>query len=86
VRASGCTTTVACLAPTSLAAAWAIARQGFEDDGAPWIQVAVCQWSAALGDYATPENVIIVACDDPAPEGAEQVVFYSVTTERIAPG
>ena len=85
VRASGCTTTVECLAPTAAAAAWVIAREGLHDEGVSWVQVAVSEWSPALADYIVPDNVIIVAPADPAPEGADQVVFYSLTSEGKAP-
>jgi hypothetical protein len=85
VRASGCTTTVECLAPTAAAAAWVIAREGLHDDGAPWVQVAVSEWSPALADYIVPDNVIIVSPGDLAPEGVDQVVFYALASERKAP-
>jgi hypothetical protein len=85
VRASGRTTTVECLAPTEAAAAWVIAREGLHDDGAPWVQVAVSEWSPALADYVVPDNVIIVAPDDLAPEGVDQVVFYALASEGKAP-
>jgi len=49
------------------------------------VQVAVSEWSPALADYIVPDNVIIVAPADPAPEGADQVVFYSLTSEGKAP-
>jgi hypothetical protein len=81
VRASGRTTTVECLAPSALAAAWVIANQGLQDDGAPWIQVAVSEWSDALADYVTPDNVIMVSGRDPAPPGADEVVFYAFSSD-----
>ena len=85
VRASGCTTTVECLAPSAQAAAWVIAREGLQDDGAPWVQVAVSEWSAAGAEYVAPDNVIVVAPADPAPEGADQVVFYTLASEGRVP-
>jgi len=85
VRAAGRTTTVECLAPTALAAAWVLSREGLQDDGVPWIQVAVSEWSETLADYVMPDNVIIVAPTDPAPQGADQVVFYSITSEGRGP-
>jgi len=93
VRASGCTTTIDCLAPSAQAAAHVIAAQSLQDTaeslpgGAPaWIQVVVSEWSAALGGYVEPHNVIIVAADDPPPPGAGQVVFCGVTAGDIAEG
>jgi len=81
VRASGVTTTVECLAPTAQAAAWVLASQGLQDDAAPWIQVAVSEWSDDLADYMAPDNVIIVSARDPAPPGTDKVVFYSVASD-----
>jgi hypothetical protein len=83
VRASGYTTAIDCLAPTAAAAAYVIACQGLQDDGAPWVQVTVSEWSSALGAYVEPKNVIIVAPDDPAPPGVGRVVFCGVASSRI---
>jgi hypothetical protein len=83
VRASGCTTAIDCLAPTAAAAAYVIASQGLHDDGAPWIQVTVSEWSSELGGYVEPQNVIVVAADDPVPNGVSRVVFCGVASSRI---
>jgi hypothetical protein len=82
VRASGCTTTIECMAPTAYAAAYVVAAQGLQDDGAKWVQVIVSEWSSALAAYQEPENAIIVAPGDPPPPGVGQVVFCSVASER----
>lgn len=83
VRASGCTTTIDCLAPTAAAAAYVIASQGLRDDGAPWIQVTVSEWSSALGAYVEPQNAYIVAPDDPPPPGVGRVVFFGIASSRV---
>ena len=93
VRASGCTTTIDCLAPSAHAAAHVIAAQSLQDaaqslkdDSPAWIQVVVSEWSSAVGGYIEPHNVIIVAAGDPPPPGAGQVVFCGVTAGDIAEG
>jgi hypothetical protein len=78
VRASGCTTTIECVAPSAKAAAYVVARPGLEDDRVPWVQVVVAEWSGVLGEYIDPGNALIVAASDSAPEGAELVVLCSV--------
>jgi hypothetical protein len=35
-----------------------------------------------IANYVAPDNVIIVSADEPAPPGADQVVFYSLESER----
>jgi hypothetical protein len=86
VRASGCTTTIDCLAPSAHAAAHVIAAQTLQDDGPAWIQVVVSEWSTALAQYIEPHNTIIVAAGDPPPPGASQVVFCGVSAGDIAEG
>jgi hypothetical protein len=61
-----------------------IANQGLQDDGAPWIKVAASEWNDGIADYVAPDNVIIVGEQEPAPPGADQVVFYSITAEQSA--
>jgi len=85
VRASGCTTTVECLAPSARAAAWVIAQEGLQDEDAPWVQVAVSEWDADAAKYVAPDNVIVVVPTDPAPAGADRVVFYTLTSEGRPP-
>jgi hypothetical protein len=85
VRASGCTTTIDCLAPSAHAAAHVIAAQSLQD-GPAWIQVVVSEWSTALAKYIEPHNTIIIAAGDPPPPGASQVVFCGVTAGDIAEG
>ena len=86
VRASGCTTTIDCLAPSAHAAAHVIAAQTLQDDGPAWIQVVVSEWSAALAEYIEPHNTIIIKAGDAPPPGAGQVVFCGVTAGDLAEG
>ena len=78
VRISGRTMTVEALAPTGLAAGYAIARPAFAAGEVPWVQVVVSEWSSLLGEFVEPHNAIVFARDDPAPGGADQVVLIGV--------
>jgi hypothetical protein len=75
VRASGQTLTVHCLAPTPLAAAYAVAKRVRRVDQAPWHQVVASEWNALLGQYIVPANAIVFAADDLPPLGHDCVVF-----------
>ena len=86
VRASGCTTTIDCLAPSAQAAAHVIAAQTLNDDGPAWIQVVVSEWSTALAEYIEPHNTIIIKAGDLPPPGTSQVVFCGVTAGEVAEG
>jgi hypothetical protein len=77
VRAAGCTMELECLAPSAEAAAHAVVQRVRRMDGAPWHQVVASEWSGPLGEYLVPDNAIIVAAEDPSPEGADLVVFMS---------
>lgn len=83
VRASGRTTTIDCLAPDSLAAAYAVGIRALEEDDAPWVQVVVSQWSRVLGTYLVEPNAVVVSRDEPAPAGADRVVFLDTSTDAI---
>lgn len=84
VRASGCTTTLQCLAPTAQAAAYVIARNAMQSDGAPWIQIVVSEWSGVLGEFIAPPNAIIISAGEAPPIGVESVVFIAnLKSERL---
>ena len=82
VRASGCTMTLDCLAPSPLAAAYAAVQQVRQEDPAPWHQVVACEWNGVLGEFVTPANAIVVAAADTPPPGSEEVIFSNVTGRR----
>lgn len=83
VRASGRTATFECLAPSSLAAAYAVGIRALQEDDAPWVQVVVSQWSRALGTYLVDPNAVVVSRGESAPPDADQVVFLDTPTEAI---
>jgi hypothetical protein len=76
VRAGGYTLTLECLAPSPLAAAYAMVERARRTDTAPWHQVVVSEWSGVLGEYIEPRNAIVINAGDPPPEGCDQVVFH----------
>ncbi len=82
VRLWGRTVAAECLARTAAAAGYAMCRQELESRNAPWVQVAVSEWSGVLGEYLEPANVLIFALDDQEPEGAREVVFTSANHRR----
>lgn len=77
VRASGRTTTLECLAPSSRTAAYAVGLRALQEDDAPWVQVVVSQWSRALGTFLVEPNAIVVTRGELAPPDLERVVFLA---------
>jgi hypothetical protein len=77
VRSAGETLTVECLAMTPAAAAYGVAREELRSGRVLWVQVAVSEWSGALGEYIEPENVLIFAPSDTPPQGVDDVIFTS---------
>ena len=73
VRAGGRTLTLDCMAPSPLAAAYAIARA--VESTAPWVQVVASEWSVLLREFVDPPNAIVIAADEPRTAGIDRVVF-----------
>ena len=82
VRTRGFTLAIDCLAPDERTAAHAVGNNALRDDPAPWVQVVVSEWNAALQEYLVSPNAVVVTRDDPYPPGVELVVLSAAKRSR----